>query len=139
MGALTPLLGALRASVSACPAILGLMHPSTHPAPSTPRTVIGLATYQTSHLAAWVAEDGDDSDRRHRFLLDSLAIHAQGRWEMTTQDAEDRAANADAWESGARVFSAHQDAVTGTRVWCITEAVYEGQRASTCLLLPDDY
>ena len=115
------------------------MNPNPQVSPSTPRTVKGLETYQTSHLAAWVAEDGDDSDRRQRFLLDSLTIHAEGRWSETTQDAEDRAANALAWESGDRVFTAHADAVTGTKVWCITEAEYEGVRASSCLLLPDDY
>ena len=119
--------------------ILGLMSESPQVSPSTPRTVIGLSTYQTSHLAVWVGEDPDDAERRHQFLLDSLTIHAQGRFEETTQGAEDRAANAAAWETGARVFSATQDAVTARFIWIITEAEYEGVRASTCLLFPSEY
>ena len=107
---------------------------STH----TART-IGLSTFYTTPLAAWVGEDPSDAERRHRFLTDSLLIHAEGRWSETTQDAHDRQANADALETGARVFTAHLDAVTGARVWIITEAVYEGSRASTCLLFPEDY
>jgi len=115
------------------------MNPNPQVSPSTPRTVIGLATYQTSHLAAWVERDPDDPERRHRFLLDSLTIHSEGRWEETTQDEHDRQANADAWETGARVFSAHQDAVTARFIWIITDAVCEGSRLATTLLFPSDY
>ena len=115
------------------------MNSNPQASPSTPRTVIGRETYLTSHLNAWVERDPADAERRHRFLLDSLTIHAEGRWEETTQGAEDRAANEAAWDSGLRVFTGHQDAVSGRFIWIITEAVYEGQRASTCLLFPSDY
>ena len=48
--------------------------------------------------------------------------------------AEDWAANERAIRDGERVFSVYHLA-DGTKVWVISEA----DRASTCILLPDDY
>ena len=53
-------------------------------------------------------------------------------------DAHDRKANRDALKSGARIFSAYM--VGEVRVWCITEGTDDdGNRASTCILLPSEY
>ncbi len=66
-----------------------------------------------------------------------LARHLRGDWGEL--DAEDAALNDSALTDGSRLFSAYL-LKTGTKLWCITEAVSEdGQRASTCLLLPDEY
>ena len=51
---------------------------------------------------------------------------------------EDQKSNDDAIQSGARLLSAYT--VGATRVWVITEAADSwGKRASTCLLLPEEY
>ncbi|VTU28648.1 hypothetical protein SRS16CHR_04308 [Variovorax sp. SRS16] len=53
-------------------------------------------------------------------------------------DAEDRQSNWEAIETGARLLSSYS--VGSTRIWVITEAADdEGTRASTCLLLPQEY
>lgn len=53
-------------------------------------------------------------------------------------DREDVKSNRDAIRSGARLLSAYT--VGTTRVWLITEAADScGTRASTCLLLPEEY
>jgi len=54
-------------------------------------------------------------------------------------DRGDVAANHEALVTGARILSAYA-LPSGEKVWVITEAVGDGgQRASTCILLPDDY
>lgn len=66
-----------------------------------------------------------------------LARHLRGDW--GDLDAEDAALNDSALTDGSRLFSAYL-LKSGTKVWCITEAVGDdGHRASTCLLLPEDY
>jgi hypothetical protein len=51
----------------------------------------------------------------------------------------DAAENLAALVHGSRIFSAFKLA-TGDTIWVITEAVGDdGKRASTCLLLPDEY
>ncbi len=51
---------------------------------------------------------------------------------------EDEKSNLDAIRSGARLLSTY--AVGTTRIWIITEAADGwGTRASTCLLLPEEY
>ncbi len=58
--------------------------------------------------------------------------HAQGDW--GDLDAEDRQANVAAVFDEARILSAYRLA-DSTKVWVITEA----DRASTCILLPEEY
>ncbi len=61
-----------------------------------------------------------------------LMRHAGGDWgELDPEDAE---ANDEAHETGGRLFSAYK-LKEGTKVWIITE----GDRSSTCILLPDEY
>ncbi len=68
---------------------------------------------------------------------DLLARHLRGDW--GDLDADDAALNLSALKDESRIFGTFilND---GTKLWCITEAVGEdGHRASTCLLLPDEY
>lgn len=68
--------------------------------------------------------------------LDFLFRHEQGDWGDLAY--EDKAANADALRSGARLLSAYK--VGTDRLWIITDAADDdGKRASTCLLLPEEY
>ncbi len=70
-------------------------------------------------------------------VLDMLARHAAGDWGDLGD--EDRRLNDAALTDGGRLFSAYT-LTTGEQVWVITEAVGDdGHRASTCLLLPDEY
>jgi len=77
--------------------------------------------------------------------LPDLAIlvsrHARGDW-GDALDPEDRITNNLAVVQGARIISAYTVKV-GTqdvKLWVITEAVGDdGLRASTCVLLPDEY
>lgn len=66
-----------------------------------------------------------------------ITRHVEGDW--GDLDAEDAAANRDAVTSGARILSAY--ALRDARLWVITEAAYddEGNRQSTCVLLPEEY
>ena len=69
--------------------------------------------------------------------LPLVARHAAGDW--GDLDDHDKAANDDALLSGARLLSAYTLA-DQTKVWVITEAAGDdGHRASTCVLLPEDY
>ncbi|QDT50495.1 hypothetical protein Pan258_45730 [Symmachiella dynata] len=68
---------------------------------------------------------------------DFLGRHANGDW--GDLDDADKQENDLALESGGRIFSAYHT-TTNTKIWVITEAIGpDGQRASTCLLLPDEY
>lgn len=70
-------------------------------------------------------------------LHELLARHLRGDW--GDLDAEDAALNDSALTDGSRLFSSYL-LKSGTKLWCITEAVGDdGHRASTCLLLPDEY
>ena len=60
-----------------------------------------------------------------------LRRHASGDW--GDLDREDKQANEDALECGARLLSAYH--VNGKKVWVITEA----DRSVTTVLLPEDY
>ena len=66
-----------------------------------------------------------------------LHRHLSGDWgDLTPEDA---ALNDEALTDGSRIFSAYRFK-TGEKIWVITEAVGDdGHRASTCLLLPDEY
>ena len=60
---------------------------------------------------------------------------------MTTEPLpEFLSATEAALKDGSRIFSAYNLPRTGERLWIITEAEGDdGNRASTCVLLPDDY
>jgi hypothetical protein len=62
----------------------------------------------------------------------ALQRHVMGDWGEL--DEEDKKANDLALQTGERLLSAYKSA-TGTKFWIITEA----DRASTCVLLPEDY
>lgn len=69
--------------------------------------------------------------------VELLALHQSGDWGELT--ADDRAANAAAVWSGARILSAYKLA-TGVKVWVLTEATDDrDRRAATTVLLPDEY
>lgn len=69
--------------------------------------------------------------------IDLLRRHSQGDWGDLSPD--DKQANDDAVRDGSRIFSDYM-LPTDTKVWVITEAVNDsGRRASTCILLPDEY
>jgi hypothetical protein len=66
-----------------------------------------------------------------------LERHLRGDWGDV--DAEDAAANEQALLDGSRLLSVYRT-LRGVRLYCITEAVGDdGKRASTCILLPDEY
>lgn len=66
-----------------------------------------------------------------------LDRHQRGNWGIAGE--EDRQANELALQDGSRIFSAYL-LNSGQTLWVISEAVGDnGRRASTCLLLPDEY
>ncbi len=70
--------------------------------------------------------------------LELLARHARGDWGEL--DDEDKQANADALQSGARIMSVYT-LPDGTKIWLITDAEIDDQhhRQASTLLLPDEY
>jgi hypothetical protein len=71
--------------------------------------------------------------------IDYLQKHAKGEWGEL--DEEDKRANAEALESGARLLSAYL-LPDETKLWIITDAVVDedtGERYATTLLLPEEY
>lgn len=73
----------------------------------------------------------------HQSPQELLRRHVSGDW--GDLDAEDKQANEAALLDGSRIFSAYL-LKTSDKIWVITEAESDnGQRASTCLLLPEDY
>jgi len=64
--------------------------------------------------------------------LDFLTRHHSGDWGELCE--EDRAVNEESLQSGLRLLSAYRTS-QGTKLWIITEA----DRASTCILLPEEY
>ena len=66
-----------------------------------------------------------------------ITRHVEGDW--GDLDAEDAALNCAAVTDGSRILSAY--VVEGSRLWVITDAVHDedGNRQSTCLLLPEEY
>jgi hypothetical protein len=66
-----------------------------------------------------------------------LNRHSQNDWGDLCD--EDKALNDAALVDGSRLLSAYTT-LKGVKLWIITEAVCEnGTRASSCLLLPEDY
>src|SRR5271166_2478007 len=63
--------------------------------------------------------------------------HLSGDWGEV--DSEDRNLNDQALLDGSRLLSAYRT-LKGVKIWVITEAVGDdGHRASTCVLLSDEY
>jgi len=75
----------------------------------------------------------DSNQTPHEFLH----RHVHGEWGDLSED--DREANEVALQDGSRILSAYMTA-NGQKLWIITEAVNdEGKRASTTILLPEEY
>jgi hypothetical protein len=69
----------------------------------------------------------------------ALLLGRQRQHDWGTLSPDDRRANERALIDGSRVFSVYV-LPTGQRIWCITEGINdEGERESTCLLLPSEY
>lgn len=69
--------------------------------------------------------------------IDLLRRHCRGDWGDLS--SADKQSNEEALGDGSRIFSAYI-LTTGVKLWVITEAVNDaGHRASTCILLPDEY
>ncbi len=70
--------------------------------------------------------------------LELLARHCRGDWGEL--DDEDKQANADALQTGARIMSVYT-LPDGTKIWVITDAEISDDHArqATTFLLPDDY
>ncbi len=70
--------------------------------------------------------------------LEFIQRHATGDWGMLCE--EDKEANDEALQSGARILSAYFLA-DETKLWVITDAVIDGKgnRQATTLLLPEEY
>ncbi len=67
-----------------------------------------------------------------------LARHARGDWGDLSLD--DKEANSQALVDGSRILSAYELPGQDKKVWIITEAVGDdGQRASTCIMMADEY
>ena len=66
-----------------------------------------------------------------------ITRHVEGDW--GDLDAQDAALNRAAVNDGSRILSAY--VVGDARLWVITDATHDGNgnRASTCLLLPEEY
>jgi hypothetical protein len=63
--------------------------------------------------------------------------HVGGDWGEV--DAEDGKLNDEAVQDGSRIFSVYRT-LQGEKLWIITEAEGDdGRRASTCILLPEEY
>jgi hypothetical protein len=66
-----------------------------------------------------------------------LERHLQG--DFGEVDSEDRSLNDQALLDGSRLLSAYRT-LKGEKIWIISEAAGDdGKRASTCILLPDEY
>jgi hypothetical protein len=66
-----------------------------------------------------------------------LNRHVYGDWGDVCPD--DRRANEEALIDGSRIWSVYKTRL-GTKFWVITDAIGDdGQRASTCVMLPEEY
>jgi hypothetical protein len=84
----------------------------------------------TPGALAKIQEAGQD-------VQEFLRRHAAGDW--GDLEADDKAANEAALKDGSRLFSKYHTRL-GAAIWVITEAVGDdGKRASTCVLLPEEY
>ena len=76
-------------------------------------------------------------ERAGQAPLDFLSRHVAGDWgDMSDGDKQ---LNDQALKDGSRIFSAYTT-LKAEKLWVITEAVGgDGRRASTCILLPEEY
>ncbi len=95
------------------------LEPTRHPLFS-----LGVVVITPGALAAFVAANA--------YITPYLAQHQQGAWGQL--DHADIHANEQALKIGARLVSAYHLPDT-TTIWIITE----GDRSSTCVLLPNEY
>ena len=85
-----------------------------------------------------IDETGRTDEAAEGLLIQLLTKH--GLMDGGCLDTEDQQANLQALKDGSRIFSAFMLPRTQVKIWIITEALNdEEQRASTCLLLPEDY
>lgn len=86
-------------------------------------------------LGRVVATPGALELLRELHLLPTMLLlrHQCGDW--GDLDPEDKAANDAALANGSRIFSAYRLGQTEKKLWLITEA----DRASTCILTPEEY
>ncbi len=77
-------------------------------------------------------------ERNNTNGLEYLSRHASGDWGTVCD--EDKQANNEALETGARLLSAYT-LPDSTKLWIITDAVIDdqGNRQATTLLLPEEY
>lgn len=95
----------------------------------TPKFSLGSLVATPAALKA-IADSGQTP-------LDFLSRHVRGDW--GDADAEDWKLNDAAVKAGERILSAYKT-TAGERIWIITEATGDdGRRASTCILLPEEY
>ncbi len=67
-----------------------------------------------------------------------IGAHLEGYWGGELGE-DDRRLNDEALTDGGRILSAYKT-LRGIKLWVITEAEDDdGRRASTCLLLPEEY
>jgi hypothetical protein len=79
----------------------------------------------------------DELHRAGQSIWSLVARHIAGDWGGV--DEEDAQANIAAVRDRSRVLSSYL-LTTGVTLWVITEAENDrGQRASTCVLLPEEY
>jgi hypothetical protein len=96
---------------------------------SNPKFMLGQLVATPAALKA-IADSGQTP-------LDFLSRHARGDWgDVSKGDAH---LNDTAIKDGSRLLSAYTT-LKGERIWVITEAQGEDvRRASTCILLPEEY
>ena len=94
------------------------------PHPRRPRFSLGQVVATPGALAA--------ADAANDVLMRYVARHVLGEW--GDLDATDKRANERALKHGARLLSAYH-LRDGTKIWIWTEA----DRASTCIMLPEEY
>lgn len=98
--------------------------PATNTHPKVQHFPLGQIVATPGALAAF--------ERNGQQPIEFLTRHVTGDW--GDLDEEDKRANDHAVENGARILSAYT-LTDGTKVWVITEA----DRASTAMLLPEEY
>lgn len=94
-----------------------------------PKFVLGQCVATPAALSA-LQESGQSPS-------DFISRHVRGDWGQVSPD--DAKLNDEALVDGSRILSAYKT-LKGVKFWVLTEATGDdGQRASTCLLLPDEY
>lgn len=96
---------------------------------TTPKFCLGQVVATPGALEAL-----EQSGQTPAFFLDK---HRSGDWGEVND--EDKTLNDQALVDGSRILSAYRT-LKGVKIWIITEAIGDDdQRASTCMLLPDEY